>query len=120
MDTPEEGERIIVTRRQYLGMYFDGKKRMEVFHSPLRRCTYVIGCDGLLWARVRVTGYIHLKTRTKWRRFFRFHRENCLWPLYGKHTWGTLFYIEEIAEVPFPYDQAHGTHRIVEYKLDES
>ena len=110
-----DGERIIVTRRQYLGMYFDGKKRMEIHHSPLRRCTYLIGCNGFIWARVRVTGHIHLKTRGQWMRFYRFHRENSLMPLYGKHTWGTLFLTEEIAEVPFPHDQAYGTHRIVEF-----
>ena len=116
MDAPRDGERIIVLQRRCLRMYLNGKRLMEIRDVPLRRSTYLLGCDGLVYARVRVTEHIQIKTRTSWRRLHVFHRMITFAPLYGEHTWGTMFQIVEVADTPFPYVHLRGATCIVVYR----
>ena len=115
MVSPREGDKILVLRSGPLNLILSGDKTMEIRGKRLTPGTYLLGCHGMLYGRVRLDQPQHIATMDAWAAL---RREHCVQgdTLPYAKTFGLRILELEKFSIAIPYRHLRGAIGFARYR----
>jgi len=116
---PENGERIMVFKGQWLLRILLKEKTLEIRGARYAGNTYLLGCRGKIFARATFGEPVRIETLEQWRDLRPKHRvSGCKLPY--KKTWGLPLQELIAFRQPYDYKARRGAVGIAIYRRDEN
>ena len=115
MDTPVDGDRILILKDRWLDLILSGQKTMEVRGQRVQPGRYWLGSRGLIRGVAVLDPAAHIKTEDEWASL---RPQHCVFgrKLPYKKTWGMPISSRRSLENPLPYIHPRGAIGIVIYR----